>query len=820
MRSTPPVGLVGSVARLELRRRWRSYVGLIALLGVVGGLSLFCIAGARRTQSSYARFTRAARVSTMFVTSTADYDSTAVAALPQVTQSRRYFGLQINVLVNGRPDFAQAFEATGTFDGEYFDQDRFTATVGRRPDPTRADEVAFDEAAATRYGYHVGQRLTLATYDFAAEDAAFFANPTPPKVTTSVTVVGIGRYPDEVVQDDGDRVPRLLLTPAFTRASAAYVTYSLQALALRNGERDVAAVKAAIVTGTPGASFAFRVTSVDATHALRAIRPLSLALGAFGLVVGLAGLVLVGQAAARSLRAQRDDRIALRASGAPPRTIVAASIATTMVAMLVGTALAVVLAIAASPIMPAGPVSAVEAAPGIDIDATVLAVGAALILIVLTAAIVIAAIAGAPQRVARRERRVRRRSRVVASAASAGAPPSFVSGLRFAFEPDRAGGTGSTRSVMAGAAVAVAALVASITFGVSFTRLVHHPNLYGWRGDAVVTAANGYGNIPRDRAAAILDADHAVATWSGVYFGAGVIDDVATPLLGMDPGATLLPPILDGRPIENDAEIVLGGATADVLHKHIGDTVTLEGVASDGTAAPKQLRVVGIATFPAIGAVHLAHTTLGTGALVGHELVPGFDTDLTGTEHGDFGPRGIFLAFRPGVDAAAEIRHLQQTTAPLSTSAGLDVLPVQRPAEITTASSATSLPILLAGALAVAVLISLGLALGSATRHRRRELALLRTIGFTRRQLAATVGWLATSTIVVGVAVGVPAGIVVGRTLWKVFADQLDVVDTPSVPALVVVVLIVGAIALANAIAAVPARHASQIRTATLLRAE
>ena len=61
------------------------------------------------------------------------------------------------------PISLQNFEAIGSLDGRYFDQDRFTPIHGRLPDPTRADEVAVNEESARRYGYHVGQKIDFAT---------------------------------------------------------------------------------------------------------------------------------------------------------------------------------------------------------------------------------------------------------------------------------------------------------------------------------------------------------------------------------------------------------------------------------------------------------------------------------------------------------------------------------------------------------------------------------------------------------------------------------------------------------------------------------
>jgi hypothetical protein len=61
------VAFVVCWSRASLRRRWRALAGIALLLGLVGGLSLFAVAGARRTQSAYPRFLRSTNPSTMAV---------------------------------------------------------------------------------------------------------------------------------------------------------------------------------------------------------------------------------------------------------------------------------------------------------------------------------------------------------------------------------------------------------------------------------------------------------------------------------------------------------------------------------------------------------------------------------------------------------------------------------------------------------------------------------------------------------------------------------------------------------------------------------
>jgi ABC-type antimicrobial peptide transport system permease subunit len=120
----------------------------------------------------------------------------------------------------------------------------------------------------------------------------------------------------------------------------------------------------------------------------------------------------------------------------------------------------------------------------------------------------------------------------------------------------------------------------------------------------------------------------------------------------------------------------------------------------------------------------------------------------------------------------------------------------------------------------VGAVVALGLTLFASVRRRRHELALFKTLGFTRRQLAATVAWQASISVALGVIIGLPLGIITGRTLWNRFAGALHVVPQPSVPAITVALIALGALVLANLVAAIPGRQAARTETAVLLRAE
>jgi hypothetical protein len=68
--------------------------------------------------------------------------------------------------------------------------------------------------------------------------------------------------------------------------------------------------------------------------------------------------------------------------------------------------------------------------------------------------------------------------------------------------------------------------------------------------------------------------------------------------------------------------------------------------------------------------------------------------------------------------------------------------------------------------------------------------------------------------------VGIPVGIAVGRSLWDFFAEELNAVPAPVVPVVPVVLIALGALVLANVVAAVPGLIAGRTPAALLLRTE
>ena len=73
---------------------------------------------------------------------------------------------------------------------------------------------------------------------------------------------------------------------------------------------------------------------------------------------------------------------------------------------------------------------------------------------------------------------------------------------------------------------------------------------------------------------------------------------------------------------------------------------------------------------------------------------------------------------------------------------------------------------------------------------------------------------------VIGCAVGIPAGIALGRVLWDLFAGEINAVPHPTVPSATIVVIGLVAIALAVLVATIPGRIAARTATSQLLRVE
>jgi ABC-type antimicrobial peptide transport system permease subunit len=310
-----------------------------------------------------------------------------------------------------------------------------------------------------------------------------------------------------------------------------------------------------------------------------------------------------------------------------------------------------------------------------------------------------------------------------------------------------------------------------------------------------------------------LKKDPYVQSWAGVYFGNLTIDRQTVAVMGASPDFQFGPPVLSGHGFRAASQVVLGTATLAQLDKKIGDTVNVR-----VGATTTRLTIVGTATMPTIGVGGLSHLEMGSGALLSYKLIPAAERDLYAVSPG---PNAILVRMKPGVNHAAALASLNTILTKLGgRSNGGQVVGIQRPAQIINYRSLGSTPTVLGGALALGAVVALGLTLIASVRRRRRDLALLKILGFTHGQLAAAISCQSSVAVGIGTVVGMPLGIIAGRLIWDLFAHEINAVPQPTVPVLWVLLVVVGALVLANVVAAIPGRIAARTPTALLLRAE
>ena len=806
--------------------RWGGYLTVVLLVGLLGGLAMGVVGAARRTQSSFPTYLASTNPSNLSVF-TGTVAQRLLVHLPDVRGVEGAGVLNALPLApNGAPKVSASTNEVFTVGsaGLFFNEDRVSAIRGSMADPNQADEAMVTSEAAKLLGLHVGQTVSVGFYTNNQTSLPGFGTArVQPTKRVDLRVVGIVVSNSDVVQDDAQKSisALVLVTPALTKDLVQCCSTGLSefGLQLQHGGADVSTVETEVDRALPaGSGFYFVDPSVIETEAQRAIKPEAIALGVFGGICGLAVLLIASQIIGRQRRLLGDDLATLRALGASPSALIADGLIGVVGSIVVGSLLAGVVAVALSPLGPLGPVRPVDPSSGVGLDWTVLSLGMVGLVVTLSAFAVISAYRTTRQLSDPIRQRSHERPSVVAAAvATAGLPESAVMGVRFALEPGAGRSSVPVRSAMLGAALAILVIIATVTFGTSLNALVSHPALYGWNWNYELESAEGGGYIPGHEASQLLSRDRDVAAWTGVYFDSLRIDGQTVPIIGESPPSTVGPPVQSGHALQARNQIVLGATTLADLHKRVGDTVK----ASYGTSSTETtLRIVGTATMPAVGPGLGLHLSMGTGAVVSDLFIP---AGVRNPASGPPGPNAYFVRLHNGASPSASLRSLQRIVNDLDldpNAAPMSVLSVQRPAEIVNYRTMGSTPALLGIGLAAGAVVALGLTLIASVRRRRRDFAVLRTLGFTGRQLGSVVAWQSSVAAAIGTIVGVPLGIILGRFLWNLFAHEIDAVPAPSVPVPSIALIVIGGILLANIVAAVPGRIAARTPAALLLRAE
>jgi hypothetical protein len=263
-------------------------------------------------------------------------------------------------------------------------------------------------------------------------------------------------------------------------------------------------------------------------------------------------------------------------------------------------------------------------------------------------------------------------------------------------------------------------------------------------------------------------------------------------------------------------QIGLGAATIREVGAHLGSLVQVGVLTPSGRTRTSAFEVVEQVSFPVLG----GSVGLGRGAaltIAGYEeavcpLGPGHMACLRELLSGPTSG-GLLVSVVPGRRGMAAVNHY------LRAYQSIVALPVT-PASLVNFGEAVNFPLIFGGLLAVSGAATLVHLLVVSVSRRRREMGLLKSLGFVNHQVAATVAWQATALALVGVVVGVPVGTVLGRWVWSTFAKNIGAVPVSVVEVWPLFLIVLGILVAANLLALAPAFAARRSRPQQLLRTQ
>jgi ABC-type antimicrobial peptide transport system permease subunit len=765
-------------------------VGVILLCAVAGAVVLTVTAGARRSATSLDRLAEATGAADLLL----DVSGADSNALDSVKASPVVAGAGEMSIVFAMIDGVE--EDVGLF----IPHDHLIGAVehdrvlrGRLTDVDAVDEVTLNEHAAEVLDADVGDAITIHTLTPEQVDAEDYFPPRGPDL--HMRVVGITRGPDDLVANGEGRIrssPALL--QAVTGKVDIFATYV--GVRLRPGasvadfERSLGGT---VPTGIRSAALTFDTRTKPVHDAVSTIAD---GLTVFAIVAAIASAVVVGLAVGRHLGGATADQEVLVALGMSPAARFTGLVLLAMPIAVGGAALAVAGAIIASPSMPIGLARKVEPDPGFAVDWWVVVIGFAAVALIVTASAafsawrivrssLVPALTTAP-------------SRPRAAAVHAGAGPTVATGVELAFDRHRP--SIPSRSAIAGVTVAVAAVIAILTFSSSLDRLLGASARWGYPWQLTLN----FTSDDVDAAAAEL-ADDArfedVARWDAGFSevgGAPVRAWGLTTLRG-EVGYTLR----SGRQPVGADEAVLGPTTAERLRVGIGDTVS---VAVDPAVPAASAHVVGIALFP----------ELEDGSLTDGIGYVGSAFRANATMPDLFEGSQIVVTGAPGTDLDELVAQLDEQYAEAVSG---ETIPTA-PGGVGNLTQIRTLPRAIAIFVVVLGLASLAHALATTVGRRRRELATLRSIGLTPRQTTACVVWQAVTITAFALMLGIPLGLILGRGAWWATADPIGVATDVDRPIGALALVCLGTIVAGVVIAGAVAWSSGRTSPAAALRAE
>jgi ABC-type antimicrobial peptide transport system permease subunit len=816
------MGSVLLAFRAGVRSRWRALLGLALLLGLIGGVVLTAAAGARRTDTAYPRLLRWSNAADVLVI---PHGTGLRGYYDALARRRQVAAMWTSSLYNlgfprGKGVAETQLNAIASPDGALgVSVDRVRILQGRLFDPAAPRAVMVDQQLADVKHLRPGSTLHLVGIPTKN------GNPDLSHVVRlAFRVSAVVAFDNQIVPSTSlNGAPTVLLSPAFSRTAVARPFYAADdaGVRLRPGANLAAFVGAARALAARYPATGRTIDTVDlgdeVTATERAIRPQAIALAVFAALAGLVALAIMAQLLGRQLSLDATEFPVLRALGMTRGRLAALSLAEVGAVTVAGGLVAVAIAVAASPLMPIGAARLAEPNPGVQVNLAILAVGLAAIALLPLALIApvawgAAARAGGPPGVADPAAPARA-SRLGSALGLAGSLTGGI-GVRMALEPGRGRTAVPVRSALAGATVAVGAVVAALVFGASLLGLVSTPHRYGqnWAQELNL----GFGAVPARLAAKFIALEPAVAGYAGGDYGQVTVSGRTLPAIGIDPlrGRGFLT-LLAGRPPSGPGEIALGAQTLRGIRSRVGQTVP---VVVNGTR--RAMRIVGVAVLASFSRGGYSATDLGNGAVVAASAlsVPFPQGGCTGKlTCYNF----VLVRYKPGTDLPAAAARLTARLLATGCPPGSCLMSAdQRPSDIRNYTGIRDTPLALAAALALLAIATLTHVLLTSIRRRRRDLAMFKTLGLLRPQVLSVVLWQACTLTAAALAVGLPLGVIAGRWSWALFAGSAGVAADPAVPVPAVLAAIPVAVVLTSLIAAGPGWRAAQMSPAAVLRSE
>ena len=176
------MGTIRYIFRASWHRQLRTVVVVALIGGLLGAVAMAALAGARRTDSAYGRYLRAAKASDVMVDVPGPLLSVMreIENLPGKTSSATWLGLNAEPVINGQVYSSFRTDGlAGSLDGEYFREDRLTVLAGRLPRLDATNEMAITQPMAQAFHLHPGDHMT---WQFTRNE---LVQPTPDRRTAS-----------------------------------------------------------------------------------------------------------------------------------------------------------------------------------------------------------------------------------------------------------------------------------------------------------------------------------------------------------------------------------------------------------------------------------------------------------------------------------------------------------------------------------------------------------------------------------------------------------------------------------------------------------